>query len=145
MKLKIVLIAVLAGLTLWAQVITPSATIAQDPATGVITAVVSTSRTNRLVCKYIPLPVSGPYTKLNVNCTLDSKPYQVYFVQFNSPFQAGLDGITLGINAHKNMAITALLTPQLATFKPMAAVAPGTTGQLLYQIVANGVLKQGQF
>lgn len=137
MKLKVLIVAVLAGTLLWAQFPTPSATINQDSVTGAITAVVSTSKSNRVVCKYIPLPAgAGPYFTLNSNCTLNGTPFQSYFLQFNAPYQTGLNGLTLAINANGNMNVTAI-------FQPVAAVAPGTTNHIQYQIVANGTLKTG--
>jgi hypothetical protein len=141
MTTKSILASILAAALLWSQPVFPTATINRDPTTSIITAVVSTSLKNRLVCKYQPLPVSksGPFTSLNVNCTVNGAPSAVYYLQFSHPFQQGLRGLTLQTNANAAMAITSV-------FIPMAVIPPGTaTSRISYQIAANGVQSMGVF
>ena len=133
--------SILAGALLWSQPVTPSATVAQDPVTGQITAVASISKNNRVVCKYTPLPAGPPGTireTLNINCAVNGKPFAVYYVQINAPYQPGVQGETFGINANGNMSITGLFTP-------IPTTPPGTTNQIGYQIAANGAILKGVF
>jgi hypothetical protein len=138
--LKTVGIATLAGYLLWAQAPVPTATIAQDLTTGQITAVVSTSKANRLVCKYSPEPAGPPgtvFTALDINCAINSKS-PIEYAQIPNFFQLGAQGETFAINANGNMNITAIFTP-------VFAVAPGTNNQIAYQIVANMTVSTGVF
>ena len=138
--MKVGLVALVAGCLLWAQAPTPSATVAQDPTTGIVTAVVSTSKANRVVCKYAPTPAPpAVITSLNINCTVNSQPSAAYYIQFSHPFQKGVQAATFGINANGNMNV-------LAIFQPVAAVPPGTaTNHVNYQIAANNTLLTGSF
>lgn len=140
MTTKSILASILAAALLWSQTVGPSATIARDPHTGIITAVVSNSKASRLVCKYAPLPASpsGPYKSLNISCTTNSLPSAAYYVQFAHPFAPGVQAATFGINANGNMAITAI-------FQPISVVAPGTAPRIDYQIAANSAVTQGVF
>jgi hypothetical protein len=140
MTKKSILASILVAAMLWAQALTPTATIAQDPTTGIVTAVESTSKKSRIVCKYTPQPAPPAIvTGLNINCVVNGAPAAAYYVQFSHPFAPPVQGATFGINANGNMAVTAIFTP-------VAAVAPGTaTNHIGYQIAANSAFSQGTF
>jgi len=137
-----VIFALITCLNAQQQLPNPSATIAQDPATGMITAVVSMSKTQRLVCKYAPQP-PGPiehdsYTSLNTFCTVNDAPTPIFYAQLVQPYDVNTKGVTYTITAN-----SAPIMSIAAIFVPMPALPPGTVNAIQYQIAANNAILQG--